>query len=320
MGSYNSASENMALDKQGVFFTLVGITIVFFLIISLPVFLMQERSQDIQTIVRIRAMNNFVKDLENDLNRELKISGFRALLGMQEYVSNNGQFLNNSREAFKSALRNGTIEGKSISIMQDSSMQDWITRVRTEASKVNIDLNITLNSLEIQHTSSWSLEVQTNITFLVTDNANIASWHFDKISSIELSIIGLEDPLYTIETYNRIVHLINVTPYENNYVSGTDPTNLMEHTSEGFYSNSSGPSFLMRFEGNLSNSSFGMESLVNIPYLETQGIPTKQKSIVDYIYFSNQTPISHRINNTPEWFYLDDEHLEKYQVEDMTIS
>jgi len=316
VGPFNSGSENMALNKRGVFFTLAAITIVLFLILSLPMFLTQERSQKTAVLSRIRAMNNFVKDVEKDLDRELKISGFRALLGMQEYVASKGSFLNNSREALKSALANGTIETESLSIMQDSSLEDWTEKVRAMASNVNIDLNVTVNSLDIHHTSCWALEVDINVTFLVADRADVASWKFSKVYSVELSILSLEDPLYTISTYNRVVHQINITPYEGSYVSGTDTTNLMEHTTKGFYANSTGPSFLMRFEGNLSNSTFGIESLVYVPYLETQGIPVKQKSVVDYIYFSNESPTFHRINNTPEWFYLDDEHLEKYQISD----
>ena len=289
---------------------------VLFLILSLPMFLTQERSQKTPVLSRIRAMNNFVKDIEKDLDRELKISGFRALLGMQEYVAGNGRFLNNSRDSLKSTLANGTIETESISIMQDSSLEDWTEKVRAQAANINIDLNVTLNSLDVYHISPWLIEVMANVSFSVVDTANVASWRFSQIYIVDVSILGLEDPLYTVETYNRVVHVINITPYEGSYVSGTDTTNLMEHTTEGFYANSTGPNFLMRFEGNLSNSSFGIESLVNVPYLESQGIPVKQRSIVDYIYFSNESPAYHRINNTPVWFYLDDEHLEKYQISD----
>lgn len=316
MGPFNSGSENMALNKRGIFFTLAAVTMVLFLILSLPMFLTQERSQKTPVLSRIRAMNNFVKDVEKDLDRELRISGFRALLGMQEYVASNGNFLNNSREALKSALANGTIETEPLSIMQDSSLEDWAQKVRTQAANINVDLNVTLNSLEVYHTSPWSIEVRANVSFSVVDNANVASWRFSQINVVEVSILGMEDPLYTVATYNRVVHVINITPYEGNYVSGTDTTNLMDHTTKGFYANSTGPSFLMRFEGNLSNSTFGIESLVNVPYLETQGIPVKQKSVVDYIYFSNESPAYHRINNTPDWFYLDDAHLEKYQISD----
>ena len=81
----------------------------------------------------------------------------------------------------------------------------------------------------------------------------------------------------------------------------------------------------MRMEGNLSNSTFGIESLVNLAELQAQGLVTKDKSIVDYIYFGNQNPASYRINKTPEWFKLDtlDEssnpqaHILTYQAQDV---
>ena len=103
---------------------------------------------------------------------------------------------------------------------------------------------------------------------------------------------------------------------EGNYVTGTDTTNFKRHIDGLYYANSSaGPSFLMRLEGNLSNSSTGIESIVRLPDLQVQGIPVYERSSVDYIYFGNATPTIYIINNTYEsWLRLDDGHLDKYQA------
>ena len=75
----------------------------------------------------------------------------------------------------------------------------------------------------------------------------------------------------------------------------------------------------MRFEGNLGNSTYGIESLVNLDEFQQQGLAIKDRSIVDYIYFGTKSTTNFRINNTPEWFKIDQGHLEFYQVENITI-
>jgi hypothetical protein len=75
----------------------------------------------------------------------------------------------------------------------------------------------------------------------------------------------------------------------------------------------------MRLEGNLGNSSYGIESLVNLEKFQKQGLIIKDRSIVDYVYFGTQNTVNKRINNTPDWFKIDEGHLDVYQVRNVTI-
>ena len=75
----------------------------------------------------------------------------------------------------------------------------------------------------------------------------------------------------------------------------------------------------MRLQGIISNSSTGIESLVNIKKFQDQGITAQDRSAVDYIYFGTQSTTNYRINGTPVWFKLDSGHLETYGVQNMTI-
>ena len=67
-------------------------------------------------------------------------------------------------------------------------------------------------------------------------------------------------------------------------------------------------------EGDLSANENGIESLVYLPELSTQGISIKSKSVVDYIYFSTNNPPSQTVIGMPSWFRLDDEHLSVYGI------
>ena len=117
-----------------------------------------------------------------------------------------------------------------------------------------------------------------------------------------------KSPFFLIHSFGK------ETIYED-FVQGTDVSNLLSHTENSYYiASSSAPSFLDRLEGKLEADENGIESLVYLPELSLQGIPVKDKSIVDYIYFSDSNPISYHIQGMPNWFKLDSEHLSIYQV------
>ena len=56
-----------------------------------------------------------------------------------------------------------------------------------------------------------------------------------------------------------------------------------------------------------------------MPELSAQEIETKDKSCVDYIYFSDDTPEDNGIQEMPSWFRIDDAHLDDYGVEGLVI-
>jgi len=129
-----------------------------------------------------------------------------------------------------------------------------------------------------------------------------------------------------MSTYGRVISIINMTPYENHYVQGYNITNLTRQCEMRYYTNSTGPSYLMRLEGNFSDSPFGIESLVYVEDLIDQDVPLNTgSSVVDYLYLGNRsTGKVCTINNTPSgwttWFRIDQAHLQKYQAVGQNLS
>ena len=105
--------------------------------------------------------------------------------------------------------------------------------------------------------------------------------------------------------------------------NGSGKTTLL-NVINGFYKASTkAPSFLMRFTNNLSNSSFGIESLVYIPLLTAQNLQVDEsKSIVDYLYFSNVTGTAqvYDCENLPEWFRIDYDHESDYDIDSLNCT
>ncbi|HII30237.1 TPA: hypothetical protein HA317_04220, partial [Candidatus Woesearchaeota archaeon] len=303
------------MNKRGVFFILVATFLLYLLVLQVTTQLRFANRRVDAFKVRIETMNGFLNDMEKDLTRGVYICSFRALASIGQHISTTGSFVANSQSAFTEALINGTVNQTHARLMNQSTITDWMNAISLQAAGVGLIVNLSLLEVNITQDYPWDVNVHTYIAIDLRDDNGLASWSVNRSVDTRISILGFEDPLYTIYTYGRLANRINITPYYDNYTEGDDTTNILLHMENGFYTNSSGPSFLMRFEGNLSNSPYGIESIINREKIAAQGLQVYDRSIVDYIYFGNFSVNAHRINNTPVWFRIDDDHLEMYQVE-----
>lgn len=316
MGTCFGRGAGMAIGKKAVFFTFSALLLLA-VIFTWLLFNTSDRVGSERDLVKFKTtnMNQFIEGFDQDIERGLYIAGFRALISAQSYVSTSKNFLNDSVASLSEAMVNGTIDGVIAHMMTGSTLIEWLNRINDAAVEVGIVVNASYASLEINQSSPWAVEFYANITYNVTDFTKTAVFRRSQIATAQVSLIGLRDPVYIVYTNGQIIRSINNTPYEGDYVSGVDTTNLKEHINQLSYTNSTGPSYLMRLEGDLGSSPAGIESIVRLPDLQSQGLPVYERSSIDYIYFDNTTPTIYIINNTFEdWFRLDTNHLDKYQV------
>lgn len=308
------------IGKKGMYFTLMTVAFLiiftfFFMIPSYKRF--GERMSSIE--MRIDSMNDFIKDLKRDTSRGLYISSYRALMALEGYIIQHGEFLQDFDKGFREAILNGTINNTNITLMLFSTFPNWIENIQGKAIKFNIDANITLHDVYVFQNDPWHVTVSANLTFFIRDITEIASWDINETINASISIIGFEDPLYIVYSYGRTTNIINITPFEGNYAYKINETwnvsNLLIHTEHSYYTpHPDAPSFLMRFENNLESSPYGIESLVNVEELSDLGLEIREGiSIVDYHYWDEASG-PYRINFTPSWFRLDDTHRAKYNV------
>ncbi len=308
------------MNKKAIIYTAAAIALTIVIVLtysSYTSFRLNERMSPIQT--RIETVNFFIKDVENDLGKGIFIAGFRTLLSLNQFIATNGTFIDDVNERFKEAFLNGTIKNISFSLMQDSTFTDWADKISAQADKVDVTFNYSINDIKLNQSSPWSVEIGVNITLEISDKRNTSYWVRDRFLITKISIIDFEDPLYIVHSGGRVTNTIRISNITKFVVNG-DVENLLVHTNESFYIvHNDSPSFLMRLEGEIGNSSAGIESLVNLDEFIGQGLPVKDRSIVDSIYFGTQSTVNYRINKTPEWFKIDQDHLDIYQVTNITI-
>lgn len=306
--------------KKGVAYTIIAIVLV---VVSVAVFSSREsfklRDETYIEEVRINTMNEFVKDVQKDLTRGMKISSHRALLAILAYETKSGVFVDDSKAAFKEAFFNSTVNRSIADVMQNASFTNWTKRIKSQAEKIGIGVDFEIVNLAVEHVSSWDISINASVNINVSDSKGTASWKVAKNLSTALSIKDFEDPLYIIKTSGRVPNVIKETD-----VTFTSTANLIRHVNNSFYiASTSAPNYLMRLEGNLGASNFGIESIVNLNKINQQDLEVFTRSNVDYIYFGSQSHTSCIVNETLSTgfssFRLDSgseplNHLDNYNV------
>lgn len=319
MGTGNTGGEDMGIKRKAMFFSIIAIIISSAIVFSFSVsykYRLKEKSATIQT--RVESMNNFIIDMEDDMDNAIFIIGFRSILSLEQYITSTGLFLKNTQSDFKEVFLNGTVNGTKINVMEDSTFLNWTGKIQKQAGKLDIIINFEVSDVLISQVDPWHVSISLNLTLNVSDKKKIASWTKSNFLSRKINIEGFEDPFYTINSFGRVFNIItksNITDFVDQ--STNDTTNLQLHLDNSYYIESdTAPNFLMRLEGNLSDSSSGIESLVDLADFVQQDVQIFERSVVDYIYFGNRSTNDKEIYFMPSWFRLDtdDNHVNVYET------
>lgn len=304
-------------NKRAMFYLLVS---SIFIAVMVVVFLAYKEYSyiDKQKVfeTRIRTINDFIKSIDTDSDRVMYISGFRSLIALEDFVARTGVYLNDTEEYFRIAFYNGTVNGSKVDVLINSSYYDYLEKLKVIAGRMGMNIDINVTGITLFHLTPWTIGVNVTCQINLTDQRGLARWDFTKIYHTNVSIISIRDPLYSVATIGRVPNTIRISNITDFVGSDNDTANLMYHVTKSLYLNNSlAPSFLMRFEGNFSNSAYGIESFVNIPDLISQGVPyNNSRSIIDYVLFNNITGYENitcsvqNITDAYPWFKIDTNH------------
>lgn len=308
----------MALNKRGIIFTILTISILSLFAISYGAYnLIQDRDPINK---RINTLNNFVASVEQDLPRQLFISGYRAIFLFNKEIIESGVYIVNINTSLSEIFFNGTILGAHQDLMEDATFQAIQNSLTKNANKINANVKLLNPEIALTQEDPWHIKIILNTTLIIEDKGDLVSWNKSILIKSYIPIKNFEDPLYSISTQGYVINKINQTPYSI-FVTGSNYENLTSHFQNSYYkASTSAPSFLDRLQGNLNANPNGIESLVNPQKLTDNGIDVKYKSVIDYIYFSQANPQKYQIPSITN-LILDDEnnHLEIYNVSEIAI-
>jgi hypothetical protein len=288
------------MNKKGLLYLFISslfVVIIVIVFLTYKQYSFVDRQKVIET--RIITINDFIKDIEFDSKRVIFISGFRSLIALEDYVATTGTYLKNDtqiRELFRIAFYNGTINGEKVSVLENSTYNDYLKQLKMLASQIGINIDVNVTNITLTQDSPWSVKVNVTTHVNITDSKSVAHWEFNKTYYTSVALWNIRDPIYSVSTYGRMPNAIRISPYIGNFIGANkNTTNLINHINNSYYINNTlAPSFLMRLQGNFSSdpNGNGIESIVNVEELVRQGFIlgidfSGTKSIVDYIFFSN---------------------------------
>jgi hypothetical protein len=260
----------------------------------------QERLEQ----VRIRAMNDFVKSLDNDIHRATYISTFRALLALEDNVALKKTYLTSINDSFRETFFYGTINGTDSTMMHNSTFSDYLSKVQEIASSNGMILNVNVTRIGLMQSNPWAIDVYVTMNITIADTKNTASWNISKEYVTSVPIVNLRDPLYSknIQVPNTIRQLNT-----SSLVIGNDTIALQTHIVGSYYLASNySPNFIMRFEGLSDPDANGIESIVYIMNMSTLINSSAHdwsyyvnRTKVDYLFFNDSVVLGTQICNVP---------------------
>ena len=309
------------MNKKGFIFILSSILLV---IILLVVFLTFDQYTFSDATVadqrRVNFANDFVKGFNQDLERAIRIASFRSLIALEEHVALSGSFLNNTEDYFSEIVYNGSINGVPSKLMENSSILVYLERINIIGDRFGLEVDVVVDDISLSQSDPWLVDVVVAANVSVQDKSNLVSWHFSNDYKSEVPIENLRDPLYAVFTQNRFYN--TVRPFPSNLSEGDSATNMESLVGSSYYVESeSAPSFIQRFSNNLTPSSAGIESVVNILLISDQNVPVYENRVkVDYIYFNNleSDSVCFEEISAEYYFIIPSNRVSLYEIDDLS--
>jgi len=297
-------------NKKAQVFTLIAIALIGLMFVSFELFSVVKDRNVVKT--RIETMESFLFSIEENLERQMFISGFRVIfLSLNEIVIT-GNYVSNFDDVFRDSFFEfpGAIDDPN-GILNGVTYDDLETSLNEKAKKINVEIVLSNPVVSVSQEDPWNVKFVLTVDFTMQDKAGLATWEKQQVVTAYVPVEGFNDPVYTKETGAKVSQKITKTTYDE-FNSVAD---LLDHVDNSYYAaNSDAPSFLQRLEGDLTAdvNGNGIESFVDTSYLSEQGVPITVKSTVDHIYFSASNPSNAGVTGMPSWFRIDVNHEGKY--------
>jgi Flp pilus assembly protein TadG len=299
-------------DKKAQLFTIIGIVLIGLMFVTFELFSTIHQRQSVKT--RVATMNSYLNSIEENLERQMYIAGFRIIFLAEDRITSTGTYVNDVDAFFEEAFYNGTIYGVPDGILNGVIYDNLTASIENKGPKINVVITITNSTISVGQDDPWHVKFTIASDFIMEDQGGLARWEKRQVVSAYIPVEGFEDPVYVVNTNAQVPRKINRTIYEGNL---SNIANLNDHVDKGYYAvNPDAPNFLMRLEGDLSAdpNGNGIETFVDTQELLSQGFTPYDKSVVDHIYFSASNPPASTVAGMPGWFKLDSDHKTYYNV------
>ncbi len=225
MGSRNIYFKGVVMEK-GIFYSILTIILLIPIITLSSTYSETLRGYgvDIGYNVRMKSGLYFLNSVNEDFDRAVQIIGRRSITACLNHVINEGEGLDSAEDLIVELFENKTLNGTPSDIM-DYNIYEWMNKSNQIAEKRGFFLERELKSVSISMEDPWNVMFHVDFYIKLGDKGNLFSYEKNVTKSIPVSIVGLEDPMYILNTQGKITR--KVEKYEG-YL-----TNLILSSSGG---------------------------------------------------------------------------------------
>ena len=242
----------------------------------------QIGQKNIDISIRASELKYFVDSIETDLNRFMEIVGKRALISAVSNITVSGNPLDDAQLRLRELIENGTLKGNYSPLVDKDNLKRWEKNVSDIASNSGFDLSLEITEINITQNDSFKILFEIKALVNISDqNAKMGILRNITAESI-VSIDGLEDPIFPLNTLGRIFRVIryyNFTDYAKDLVqgslagfgsvSGNATTSTLSPNSQKIFitdNMTQGIGTLNQFGGVVSESTYVPDGLI-VPYI-----------------------------------------------------
>ncbi|MFP4424262.1 MAG: hypothetical protein ACLFP2_03430 [Candidatus Woesearchaeota archaeon] len=307
--------------KKGFFFTILAIVFIDVFLLSYQSDISYEEFNSFSSISsRINMMEDFIESLEQDAERALYISGYRAFITMNNYVISEADPITSLNSTYKEVIINGTLYGNNTHtlLMDNQTLEDWVSRVGNLADELDLKVNMTFYNVTVYQTSPWNIKTSMMINYTLNDTKKAASWNRNGRITAVIKIDDWIDPYYAMHTGGVMRQIIKTNITDLNHSSVTW---MMGNKT---YMNSTlAPSFLDRIQNKTSPDKNGIFTIINLDSQEIKSNNTDDISMIDHYWFREATSVPTadivNVTNRFSWFRLDQDYMHITNTQNETI-
>jgi hypothetical protein len=233
---------------RGQMYSIIAIMIIIPMIIFMVNYVAsQSRAANIYQKIVSDQIHQVERSAELDFGRALATSGKRALIAGADYVVVNGEPLDDSETRIRELMENGSVFSNESLFMYNNTLDEWVTRILNVGTNFIVELNYT--DISISMYNSTQVEMSSELNVSVYDI--LGSARIDRIGNrygMNVSLDGIGDPLYVLNTNGLITRVIRLSPYPyrgKELVSGSLSSGNCQGTISFNVSDSSGQKILV---------------------------------------------------------------------------
>jgi phosphohistidine swiveling domain-containing protein len=250
-------------------------------IIGLVIFSFNSIESNIDMNIRANELNYFSSSIEDDMERFLRIAGRRAVISAVSEIVTEGYPLGDAQKNLTEMIESGTLDGRVAPLIEDNNLNSWQSNITQIANQSGFNLSLQNLSIEITQNDSFNVLFTARAILDISDpNMKMGIRKNLTVKAVS-SIDGIEDPLFPLQTYGRIIRVIRAYNTSNftksliqgslasGSVSGNTTLSQVSPNSQKIFVTSNmsqGIATLNQFGGIVSASTFVPAGL-SVPYI-----------------------------------------------------